>query len=116
VIKWPVRIAVAIVLIVVLAVDLGSPLFARVQLGATARDAAKAAAVDYFAHHDPQTARQAADQVARDHSAGIDEFSIDTNTVHVKMSKEAWSLFMSKLSQTKDWYHVTATADAVAQP
>ena len=110
------KVIVAVALLGVAAIELSSPLVARVQLEDAASDAANSAAFELGRGATVQTARAAADRAAALRHVPIERFAVDpapVRTVHVTVSKEARSYLLKRFGPTRDWYHVTVTATAV---
>jgi len=111
---WLAKIALGLALVGFLIVELGSPLFTKATLDATAHDAANDAAHEYFQNHDADRARAVAQQDADGDHAKLDDFRIDDQgTVHVTLSKQARSYLLHNFGPTKDWYDVRTSATAV---
>ena len=111
---WLVKIALGLALVGFLIVELGSPLFTKATLDATAHDAANDAAHEYFQSHDPDRAQQVATEDAERGHAHLAQFSVDDQgVVHVTLSKQARSYVLHRFEQTKGWYNVHVSASAV---
>lgn len=111
---WLVKIVVVVALIGLVAVEAGSPLITRAQVDGAAHDAADDAAADWFQRHDFDAAKAVAQAVADKEHVTLEDFTVDEDTgrVQVKMFKQARSVVMKKLSQTRSWYEIRVTADS----
>jgi hypothetical protein len=94
-------------------IELGSPLWTKVQLDATAHDAAHDAASTFVRTNNRDQAYAAALEDATEGGAELDEFFFDSaGVVHVTVSKRARSYLLHNFEQTRDWYDVRLRATA----
>jgi hypothetical protein len=113
--SWLVKIVVVIGVLGFAVIEVGSPLWTKAMLDSPAHDAAGDAAREMFQSHDPDRARQAAEQDAQDAGARLDRFSVDEQgRIHVTLFKRAKSYLLHKFSQTRHWYDVRVSASASA--
>jgi hypothetical protein len=114
---WIVKLAVSIGLGAFLVIELGAPIVVRVQLDGTAQDAASAAASAVFRGENVEQALAAAQEVASRQGATAEKATVasDHKTVKVTLLKIVRPVLFDRVHQLDSWYHVTATASAVAQ-
>jgi hypothetical protein len=95
-------------------IELGSPLWTKAQLDATAHDAANDAARAFVRTNNRDLAFAAAAEDAAKSGAELDEFFFDeAGVVHVTVSKQAKSYLLHNFEQTRDWYDVRLRATAL---
>jgi hypothetical protein len=108
---WLVKVMIGIALLGVAAVEIGSPIITRAQVDGAAHDAADDAASEYFATRNIDRAREVAQKIADDEDAELQEFGLDEQgRIHVRLFKEARSIVLKKISQTKSWYEIRVSA------
>jgi hypothetical protein len=94
-------------------IELGSPLWTRAQLDGTAHDAADDAARMFVRTNSREAAYAAALEDVTERGARLDDLFFDeAGTVHVTVSKRAWSYLLDNFEQTRDWYDVRLSASA----
>lgn len=107
------KLVIAIALLGLVAVELGSPLVARVQLDGLAHDVA-----DDTAHEIQQRGtplQTACETVGRPLAASKNAELIlcqphETGAVRVTVERQAWSLLLAKWDTTRSWYQVQVSA------
>jgi type II secretory pathway component PulL len=111
---WLVKIVIVVGLLGVGVLEVGSPLITRAQVDGAAHDAADDAAAEYFQGRSVEAAKTVAEAVAAKEGAKLESFDFDpaTSTVTVKLVKEARSIVMKKIKQTKSWYVIRVTASS----
>jgi hypothetical protein len=111
---WLAKIVIVIALGGLVAFEGGSPLITRAQVDGAAHDAADDAAAEFFQTRNVDSARAKAQVIADKEGATIEAFTIDdaTGRVHLTLFKQARSVVMKKLSQTRSWYEVRVSADS----
>jgi hypothetical protein len=110
---WLLKIVVVIALVGLVVVEVGSPVITHFQVDGAAHDAANDAAADYVQRHDVDGAKSIAEQDAAKEHATLDAFAVDDNNiVHVRLSKQAKSFLLKKLSVAKKWYDVSVSASS----
>jgi hypothetical protein len=93
--------------------EAGSPIWTKTAVSVAANDAADAGAHDYFASHDPVTAKQAAADAATTSGSQLVSFDVVENgDVHVTVDRQARSYVLYRISLLKKWYDVRASAAA----
>lgn len=108
---WLVKVMIGIALLGLTVVELGSPVITRAQVDDAAHDAADDAASEFAATRNFDRAREIAQQIADDEGAELQEFTLDDQgRIHVRLFKEARSIVLKKLSQTKSWYEIRVSA------
>jgi hypothetical protein len=108
---WLVKVVVIVAVLGLIAFEGGSPLITRAQVDGAAHDAANDAAAEFFQRHDPDAAKAVAQEIADKESAQLVEFQIDDQSkVHVRLFKQAKSIVLKKLKQTRSWYEIRVTA------
>jgi hypothetical protein len=111
---WLLKIVFGIALAGLVLFELGSPAWTRAQLDSTAHDIADEAAFEVKRTNSTESARAAADQLASKRDVRLTEFRIDAGQrVHVTVYRQAKSYVLRRFDQTKDWYDVSVSADAV---
>jgi Flp pilus assembly protein TadG len=112
--KTFVKVVIVVALAALLMFEVGSPLWARSQLAGAAQDAASAGARDLFqSGGNPDHARVEADRAAAFRGVKVTAFTINADgTVTVKVSRQAKSYVLHRISALKNWYNVTASATA----
>ena len=107
------KVVIAIVVVGLAAVELGSPLITRLQLDGVANDAASDAALTLFQTRDANQARATAAQVVSGRDATFRDFQVDSSGgVQVTVGRQAVSLLLGKWDRLKSWYDVTVTSSA----
>ena len=114
--SWLAKVVIGVGLLVFLIIELSSPVITRAQLGDTATATAREAATTISRGGDVSAGRKAADVFAREHNAGVEEFTVTDDVVKLRVSREAHSYLLGRLKQAERWYHVTARATAVVRP
>lgn len=108
---WLVKVMIGIALLGLTVVELGSPVITRAQVDDAAHDAADDAAAEYAVSHDVARAQEIAQKIADDEDAELQEFTVDEQgRIHVRLFKEARSILLKKISQTKSWYEIGVSA------
>lgn len=108
---WLVKIMIGIGVAAFLFVEIGSPVITRAQVDGAAHDAADNAAAEYFSSRNIDSARAIAQRIADDEGAQLQEFGLDEQgRIHVRLFKEARSILLKKISQTKSWYEIRVSA------
>ena len=108
---WLVKVMIGIAVVAFLFVEVGSPVITRAQVDGATNDAADDAASEYFATRNIDRAREIAQQIADDEGAELTEFGLDEQgRIRVSLFKEARSILLKKLSQTKSWYEIRVSA------
>ena len=107
---WLVKLIIIIAILGFAVIEIGSPIVTRVQLDDALHQSADDAAQTYFQTHNADQAKATAQNDADNKSFTLLGFSVDDQGVtHVKGSKQAKSLLLHRISQTKSWYDVTET-------
>ena len=105
------KVVVAIVVLGVAALELGSPLVTRLQLDGVANDAASDAALTLFQTRDANQARSAAEQVVSGRDAALRDFRVDSDgAVLVTVGREAVSFLLKRWDRLASWYDVVVTS------
>jgi Flp pilus assembly protein TadG len=113
-VKTFVKAVVLIALAALLMFEVGSPLWARSQLAGAAQDSASAAARELFQSGNADRARVEADRAAAFRGVKVTAFTVNADgSVKVKVSRQAASYVLHRISALKNWYNVTASATAV---
>lgn len=109
--RWLLKVVVAIAVVVLAAVELGSPVVTRLQLDGVAHDSADEAAHELRQGASPEQAQARAQEVAAGQRAALEGFRLDAQgTVHVIVSRQARSLLLKNWDPTKSWYDVKVSA------
>ena len=107
------KVVISIVVVGIVAFELGSPLITRFQLDGATHDAADDAAFSLFQTRDPRQSRATAEQVLANRGVTFKDFAIDTTgTIHVTGGREAPSILLKRWDKLKSWYDVQVSATA----
>lgn len=105
------KVVVAIAVLGVAALELGSPLVTRLQLDGVANDAASDAALTLFQTRDVNQARATAEQVVSGRDATFRDFQVDSDgAVRVTVGREATSFLLERWDRLESWYDVVVTS------
>jgi len=108
------KIVIAIAVLGLAGVELGSPLIVRAQVDGVAHDIADEAALTLAQSRNAGQAQATAEQIATARRASLRSFQIDSaGTVNVVAAREAPSLVLKRWGKVKSWYDVTVAASAV---
>jgi Flp pilus assembly protein TadG len=108
-----VKFVVIIVLAAGLVIEVGSPLWTRSTTAGAANDAAAAAARDYFDSANLDSAKAAATQAAAVRGMTLTRIRLETDgSITVWVTHQAKSYVLHNISALKNWYNVTASANA----
>ncbi|HMC39859.1 MAG TPA: hypothetical protein VKI19_09375 [Acidimicrobiales bacterium] len=114
--SWLLKLVIGIALLGAVVVEAGSPLVVRAQVDDAAHAAAdQAAFVLKDSHATPDQALAAATTIAQEKSVSLvpNSFSVDElGVVHLSVEKEAFSMVLKHVDQTKSWYRVKVTVTA----
>jgi Flp pilus assembly protein TadG len=106
-----IKYIVIIVLAAGLVFELGSPLWTRSQATGAARDAATAAARDYFDSNNLDSAKAEAVRAAEVRGTTLTAIRVEADgSITVTVSRQARSYVLHHISALKNWYNVTASA------
>jgi hypothetical protein len=111
---WLLKVVVGIAVLGFAVVELGSPFVARAQADDAAHEVANEASFRLRDNFTQETLDDACKTEAAKHSVTIVacDYTTDTDTVHVTVTKHARSFLLDKFGATKDWYEVDASAEA----
>ena len=111
--SWLLKLVVGIALLGAVVIEAGSPLVARVQVDDAAHSMADEAAFQLKSNHVSQDqAQTAAQTIAQEKSVTLvpGSFRVDElGVVHLSAEKDAFSIVLKHIDQTKSWYHVMVT-------
>lgn len=108
-----IKYVLIVVLLGGLVFELGSPLWTRSQTTGAARDAATAAARDYFDSGNLDSARVEASRAAGVRGTTLTDIRVEPDgSITVTVARKARSYVLHHISALKNWYNVTASANA----
>jgi Flp pilus assembly protein TadG len=112
---WLLKVLLMMAVFGFLVVEVGSPFISRAQLDGTAHEAADEARNALDTKVDAGTAEGVAREQAAQDGATLTFFEIEPDgRVKVTVRKEAFSLFLHRISATKDLYEPQASATSQA--
>ena len=116
-IPWLLKAALAIGLSVGLAVELGRPAAARLELRDIAKDAANVAEEDLAAQGGPASSQEEARAVAESSGARLTGFDVERDgRVRVRVARDVEPLVLDQLEALEDWYGVEVAATSNGVP
>jgi hypothetical protein len=116
VIPWLLKAALAVGLFVGLAVELGRPAAARLELRDIAKDAANVAEED-LADRGRRASQEEARQVAKSSGAQLTGFEVERGgRVRVRVARDVEPVVLDQLEPMRDWYEVEIAATSNGIP
>ena len=112
--RWLRRGLIALVLLIPVGAELGSPLVARSRLGRTADDAAANAAAVLSGPQAAENALRVAQAFADVEGVVLDSVDVEGRTVRVTLADDADSAVLGRWGPLRGWYDVEATGAATA--
>jgi len=107
------KVVISIVLLGLVAVELGSPLVVRLQLDGVAHDAADESAFTLSRSRSSVEAQGTAEQIVRGRGATLRSFEIDAaGAANLTVAREAPSLILKRVDKLKSRYDVSVRAVA----
>jgi len=113
--SWLLKLVIGIALLGAVVVEVGSPLVVRAQVDDAAHAMADQAAFELKNRATVDQAQAAAQTIAQEKSVTLvpNSFSVDEQgVVHLSAEKEAFSMVLKRVDQTKSWYQVKVTVTA----
>jgi Flp pilus assembly protein TadG len=114
--SWVLKLVLGIALLGAVVIEAGSPLVVRAQLDDAAHAMADQAAFELKTNHaSAERAQAAAQTIAQEKSVTLvpNSFTVDElGVVRLSAEKEAFSMVLKHVDQTKSWYRVKVTVTA----